>query len=231
MADLFTFDPQDNATNPVDMHCQKQGMEKEKTDSEETAGGPATPGSGFTQEDFEEERSWIERIRSNSQDFWYLYDKYYNPIYGFLLRRTRNVGTAQDLTSETFVKALDKFWQYRWQRRPFVAWLLRIAANEANQFDRQSKRRPTEYLEDIDAYGERIADSNDSPEQTAMKNIESEALQAGLEKLDPACRTWLTLHYMEQLTAPQIASIEGVKEGTMKARLSRCLGKLREIMG
>jgi RNA polymerase sigma-70 factor, ECF subfamily len=230
MADIFTFDPNDDVTDSIDPHCQQQGMDEEETDVPKAPAVPISAAPGFSPEDFEEERSWIERIRSNPDDFWYLYDKYYDPIYGFLLRRTRNVDIAQDLTSDTFAKALDKFWQYSWQGRPFVAWLLRIAANEANQFDRKAKRRPTDSLDDVDSLGERIAATDDSPEQKAMSNIENEALQAGLDKLDPACRTWLTLHYMEQLTAPQIASIEGVKEGTMKARISRCLSKLRKIM-
>ena len=221
MAKIIKFDFDSDATLSSDPHCDEQGFEREKADGDDLQG---------LSDELLEERRWVERIRFNPEEFWLFYDKYFDQVYGFLLKRTSDVHVAQDLTSETFTKAFDKFWQYRWQGLRFKAWLLRIAKNEANQHDRLTKRRPTEYIEDIDGTGERIPDLGKTPDRQLIRTIEDEELIRALELLDPNCRTWLTLHYSEGLTTPQIARIVGVKEGTMKARLSRCLDKLREHM-
>lgn len=215
----FNFTP--DATVSADPHCPERGIEREMADDDDLH---------TIEDEFEEERRWIDRVRANPENFWFFYDKYFDRVYGFLLKRTRDVHVAQDLTSATFTKALDKFWQYQWRGKPFIVWLLRIATNEANQYDKYKKRRPTDYLEDVDRTGERFADSGDTPDQQLDKAIEDEELIRAIESLDPKCRTWLTLHYMDGLSTPQVARVVGVKNGTMKARLSRCLDKLRDIM-
>lgn len=219
MSDYSDNDLPFDATNPPDPHCEERGNEREEIGDVDSS-----------DDEYTEERGWIERVRTNPDDFWYFYEKYYDRIYRFLVKRTFDVHLAEDLTSITFTKALDNFGRYRWQGRPFLSWLMVIAKNEANGHDRKRKQRKTDPLEDVDASGERITHAGPSPDDELDERQADEALRAAMERLDPQCRTWLTLHYMEDLTVPQIAAVEGVKLGTMKARLSRCLEKLRELM-
>jgi DNA-directed RNA polymerase specialized sigma24 family protein len=52
------------------------------------------------------EKALVERAKSDKQAFAELYDRYYSPIFGYVLRRTADVEVARDVTSQVFLKAL-----------------------------------------------------------------------------------------------------------------------------
>ncbi|CAA9341187.1 MAG: RNA polymerase ECF-type sigma factor, partial [uncultured Nocardioidaceae bacterium] len=60
-----------------------------------------------------------------------LYDHYQPSIYRFLVYRVGSVALAEDLTSETFFRALRSLGSFRWQGKDFGAWLTTIARNLA----------------------------------------------------------------------------------------------------
>ena len=87
----------------------------------------------------EEEKTLVEEAKKNSQAFSILYEEYYSKIFGYILKRVSDVELAQDITSETFIKALEKIWSFKWRGISFSSWIYRIASNEIVNFYRKKK--------------------------------------------------------------------------------------------
>jgi len=202
MTDDIQKESFNNATIQPEPHCVQQ----EKTS------------------EIEIERRWLLLSRVDPEQFARFYDKYYERIYSFLLNRTRDPGLAGELCQATFIQAFDKRWSFRFRRVTFGAWLYRIAANLANMEDRRRKARNAA-PPDIDI--DQLVDTAVLQDEELLAGLDNKALARCLEEIGPECRSWITLHYLEGLTTPQVAVIAGVPEGTMKARLSRCLTKMR----
>ena len=73
----------------------------------------------------------IEQAKRDRAAFGRLYDLYVHRIYGFALGHTRSREEAEDLTAQTFERAMGSIRRYESRGAPFSAWLYRIAANIA----------------------------------------------------------------------------------------------------
>ncbi|MCB0212312.1 MAG: hypothetical protein KDJ52_23425, partial [Anaerolineae bacterium] len=90
----------------------------------ESAGAAQLPESAS------QEAQLIKRAKSGDTDaFAGLYDIYIDDVYRFILHRVGNKQTAEDLSSQVFLKAWDNLGRYKMQGLPFGAWLFRIARN------------------------------------------------------------------------------------------------------
>lgn len=161
-----------------------------------------------------------------------LYDAYYPTIYNYILRRTADPEAAADVTADTFFKALDKLWQFRWQGLPFSAWLYRIATNEVNRHYR--RKRPVASLEELASSG--FEPSEGSTPEDELMAIEDElarheayrACVAAMKSLDSRYQDVLSLRFFEHKKLSEIAEILGKPEGTVKSLLHRGIALLRD---
>ena len=92
--------------------------------------------------DLNGEKDLIERARKNPQAFGQLYEEFYPVIFSYLIRRTGDIAIAEEITTETFYKALRSLRQFKWRSISFSAWLYRIAINEVNYYFRRGKLKP-----------------------------------------------------------------------------------------
>lgn len=69
--------------------------------------------------------------QGSAQSFEHIYRQYAKPVYGYLMKLTRDWSIAQDLTSETFLRALSSVHSVQYRGRPLRAWLMTIARNLA----------------------------------------------------------------------------------------------------
>src|SRR5208337_1849628 len=76
-----------------------------------------------------DERLLVEAAQADPARFAELYESHFERVYAFIARRVRNREEAEDLTSEVFHQALANLPRFEWRGVPFVAWLLRMAAN------------------------------------------------------------------------------------------------------
>src|SRR3954466_2302611 len=76
-----------------------------------------------------DERRLVEAAQQDRMRFADVYERYFELVYAYVARRTRNRAATEDLTSEVFRKALANIDRFKWTGAPFGAWLLRIAAN------------------------------------------------------------------------------------------------------
>src|SRR5205809_741495 len=76
-----------------------------------------------------DERRLIEAAQRDRAHFADIYEKYFELVYAYVVRRVRERTAAEDLTAEVFRKALENLPRYKWTGAPFAAWLFRIASN------------------------------------------------------------------------------------------------------
>jgi len=177
----------------------------------------------------DEDRELIKRAKKDIQAFSKLYEKYYSRIFGYILKRVANLEAAQDIASETFLKALRNLWRFRWQNIAFSAWLYRIANNEIVNCFRKKKFK-TASLEQI-----REPVSDDNPEKEfieAQERLEQHQdflkIQKKIVQLPIKYQEVITLRFFEKKQIKEIAEILGKKEGTIKSLLHRGLGRLKK---
>jgi RNA polymerase sigma-70 factor (ECF subfamily) len=87
-----------------------------------------------------DERRFVEAAQGDPAKFEALYQLHFERVYAFVAGRVRDRATAEDVTSEVFHKALANLSSYEWRGVPFVAWLLRIAANAVVDHAKRSAR-------------------------------------------------------------------------------------------
>jgi RNA polymerase sigma factor (sigma-70 family) len=132
---------------------------------------------------------------------------------------------APDATQEAFVKAWRALGRFR-ADAPFRPWLLRIVANEARNARRGAGRRARLELrvfEDRPPVG-----AAPSTEEAVLALERRQLLLAALDHLSEADRDVISCRYLADLTEAETAAVLGIRPGTVKSRLSRALGRLRE---
>src|SRR6266571_4429377 len=83
-------------------------------------------------------------VYRDSNAFGELYDRFVERVYRYLYFRTGSHPEAEDLTEQVFLKAWEAMGRYRWQGRPFLAWLYRLAHNA--HVDHVRSQKPTTSL-------------------------------------------------------------------------------------
>lgn len=172
----------------------------------------------------------IERAKHEPAAFGQLYERHYEAILNYLYRRTLNVTVAEELTSNTFFKALRGMGGF--QPRPpahFRSWLYAIATNEVRMFWRGRKGRPDAAPLSPEADPERVFFSwppIEKPEQAREKLSQFAALHRALLLAPEPYQTVLTLRYFESLTNEEVAEVLGKRLNTVKSLVRRGLAKL-----
>jgi RNA polymerase sigma-70 factor (ECF subfamily) len=133
-------------------------------------------------------------------------------LYAYVAYRIGAGPDAEDVTSETFERALRYRKSYDRRKGEPVSWLIGIARNVIAELP----RHPTVEVE------ERL-DDPELEERTAVRVDLSRALAA----LQPRDRELLSLRYGADLTARQIGELLGLKTNAVEVALHRALGRLR----
>lgn len=138
---------------------------------------------------------------------------------------TGSAADADDVVQEAFVKAYYALGRFH-AGAPFRPWLLRIVANEARNRRAAAGRRPTV---ELDAAWDRASDETAlSPEEAALAADLHRGLIAAIAHLGDDDRQVLACRYFLDLSEAEMADVLGIARGTVKSRLSRALGRLRE---
>jgi RNA polymerase sigma-70 factor (ECF subfamily) len=184
--------------------------------------------------DLTEEKKLVRQAQKAPDAFAKLYDQYYPKIFGYVLRRTTNLEAAQDITSETFLKALKKLWQFRWRNISFSSWLYKIATNEINQYFRKAEYKKSISMEELQEQGFELMSPHDPESELIEAQEKLKQYQDFLEiqekivRLPAKYQEVIALRFFEQKKINEIAEILGKKEGTVKSLLHRAVEKLRE---
>jgi RNA polymerase sigma-70 factor (ECF subfamily) len=140
---------------------------------------------------------------------------------------TGQAADAQDAVQEALVKAYRALGRFR-EDAPFRPWLLRIVANEAISRRRSVRRQAG--LAMRAAEGRLPDDAVPSPEGAALAQERRRQVVAAVGRLRPEERLVIAYRYWFDLSEAEMADALGCPRGTVKSRLSRAMGRLREAM-
>ena len=178
--------------------------------------------ASLTQTYMQNELELIAQAQSgNSEAFGKLYDAYIKKIYNFIYYKTWHQETAEDLTSLTFLKALNAIKKFNSEKGTFSSWLYQIARNNISDHFRSLKS--TTDIED--AWD--IKDNIDILADTDAK-LKLEKLREGLSILSSEQREIVILRLWEGLSHKEIADIMQKKEATVKVSYSRAVSKIKK---
>ena len=132
---------------------------------------------------------------------------------------------AEDAAQEGFVKAYYALGRFR-EGAPFRPWLLRIVANEARNRRTAAARRAGLVLRA--AANDPTDGAEPSPEAAVLAEEQRAALLRAVGELRDEDRLVITYRYFLELSEPEMAEALRCARGTVKSRLSRALGRLRQ---
>ncbi len=169
----------------------------------------------------------VERAQNGeSEAFGRLYDHYADTVYRYIYYRVGSRATAEDLTSETFLRALRRIGTFTWQGRDFGAWLVTIARNLVADHFKSSRFR-------LEVTTGEMLDSNEcerSPEDSVLESLSNAALLDAVRRLNPQQQECVTLRFLQGLSVAETARIMGKNEGAIKTLQYRAVRTLARLL-
>jgi len=153
--------------------------------------------------------------------------KVYTSIY--LIVKDRYI--AEDLTQETYIKAIDVIKSGRYNEEgKFLPWVVRIGHNLAIDFFRKDKRYPTIVLEDGSKLFNSFEFAEESSEDIQLKADKISNVRELIKKLPDEQREVLVMRHYEELSFQEIADQTGVSINTALGRMRYALINLRKML-
>lgn len=181
-----------------------------------------------------QEKQLVDEARKNPDAFGKLFDRHYQQIFDYVLRRVGDVPVAQDVASTVFYKAYKNLWQFKWRGVPFVAWLYRIASNEIKSYYRKAGNNLVSIQDLEEEVGFEVSGKENLEEELLNAELELEKhydflrIRKEIEKLDKKYQEVLHLKFFEKKKINEMSVILGKKPGTIKSLVSRGISKLRD---
>lgn len=155
----------------------------------------------------------VDLARSgDTEAFAQLYDHYLDSVYRYVYYRVGSHALAEDLTSETFLRALRAISGFRWQGRDIGAWFTTIARNLVADHVKSSRFRLEVSTADI-----LDADRADGGlEDEVLTRMDNARLLAAVRRLTPEQQECIVLRFLEGLNVAETAQVMGRREGAVK---------------
>ena len=174
----------------------------------------------------EEDRELVEAARRDPAGFAALYEANVDRVYAYAARRVASRAEAEDVTSETFRKALAGLPKFEWRGTPFIAWLYRIAANEI------ADRRAAEVREARTGGSRATPVAETAVEPTVEHDLEEarrrSCVERSIDDLPSDQRRVVLLRFFEERSIREVARELARSEGAVKQLQLRALENLRE---
>lgn len=169
----------------------------------------------------------VELARGGDADaFGQLYDHYQSSVYRFLYYRTRSTTLAEDLTSETFFRALRSMNNFRWQGKDFAAWLMTIARNLCTDHFKAGRTRLEFATEDMTVHD----DATEGPENAVLAGLTNEILLRALQELPDEQRDCLIMRFLQGMSIAETAAVLNRSDGAVKQLQLRGIRNLARLM-
>lgn len=192
--------------------------------------GPGPGGRGGAPETDDPEKARIAALvtlaqQGDAEAFGQVYDAYVDSIYRYLYYRVGSHALAEDLTSETFLRALRRIDSFTWQGKDIGAWFVTIARNLVTDHVKSSRFRlevSTADMLDADRADEGIEDE-------VLARLHNAVLLDAVHELKPEQQECIVLRFLQGLSVAETAKAMGRSEGAVKQlqlRAVRALAKL-----
>jgi RNA polymerase sigma-70 factor (ECF subfamily) len=168
----------------------------------------------------------VERAQTgDAEAFGELYDRYVDQVYRYIAYRVGSTQLAEDLTSETFLRALRRIGSFTWQGRDVGAWFVTIARNLIADHYKSGRYRLEMTTDDVSSSAPAIS----GPEAEVLESMQNKVLLEAIKKLNAEQQECVVLRFLQSLSVSETAQIMGKNEGAIKAlqyRAIRTLGRL-----
>ena len=175
----------------------------------------------------EEHREILRILRAQSGDIKALDEllrSVERPLFRLVHRIVCHQEVAEDVLQDVFILICRNLTFLR-DPEHFLSWAYRIAARQATRRARRESRTPVG-LDD-----RALAQLPDPDVPDPLREVMKDRLPALVNQIPPAGRAVLALHYLDDLTLPEVADVLEIPLGTVKSRLSYGLGLLRQMLG
>lgn len=169
----------------------------------------------------------VERAQAGEAEaFGKIYDRYLDMVFRFVYFRVGSRQLAEDLTSETFLRALKRIGSFTWQGRDLGAWLVTIARNlVADHFKSGRYRLEVSAGDMLDSELEdRSAEGR--PADTVIRHVTNVALLEAVKDLNPEQQECIVLRFLHGFSVAETAQAMGKNEGAVKALQYRAVRSL-----
>lgn len=156
----------------------------------------------------------------NLENFDALYVRHLKGIYAFVFYRTMDRATAEDLTSQTFLKALEHIGSYDAAKGAFSTWLYRIARNTVHDHFRTLRNH--ENIDDVWGLA-----GDDNPFLDTADALSYQEIRDALNHLGKEKRELVLLRLWDGLSYKEIAELTGKTEASCKMMFSRTINDLK----
>jgi RNA polymerase sigma-70 factor, ECF subfamily len=167
------------------------------------------------------ERALLERAKQGAAGFGELFDAYYDRVYAYAYRRVGARVVAEDIAASVFEDALRGIKRVRWQGKPIIAWLYRIAARRVADYYRSA--RGDVPLEDDARAPDDGLDGIEMAEDYA-------AVRRALDTLNANDREIIRLAFFDELRGADIAVVLNCTPNSAYVRLHRAMKKLKATL-
>ncbi|HVK26082.1 MAG TPA: sigma-70 family RNA polymerase sigma factor [Actinokineospora sp.] len=158
--------------------------------------------------------------------FGQLYDRYVDMVFRYVLFRVGDRELAEDVTSETFLRALRRITSVSYQGRDVGAWFVTIARNLVLDHVKSSRFR-------LEITTPEIRDSERveaGPEQQVMTRVTRDALLTCVDQLGDDQRECIVLRFLQGMSVAETAVIMNRNEGAVKALQHRAVRRLAQLL-
>jgi RNA polymerase sigma-70 factor, ECF subfamily len=194
-------------------------------------------GSTYTSEDPEQER--IAALvtlaqQGDGEAFGLIYDRYVDAVYRYLYYRVGSSQLAEDLTSETFVRALRRIDSFHWQGKDIGAWFVTIAKNLVTDHFKSSRFKLEVSTGDIldAAHGGSVnqGGANPGPEEIVLGQLRDAELLGAVKQLKPDQQECIVLRFLQGLSVAETSDVMGRSEGAIKQLQLRAVRSLAKLV-
>ena len=195
--------------------------------SEDWKAARAGFGPGEAPQDFERVSALVELAqRGDSEAFGMLYERYVDVVYRYVYVRVGGQALAEDITSETFLRALRRMDSFSWQGRDIAAWFITIARNLITDNAKSARFRMEVTTADMLDADRRV----DAPDQEVLDRLRDQRLLEAVKGLKPEQAECVVLRFLQGLTLAETAKVLGKSEGAVKQLQLRAVRALhREL--
>ena len=174
---------------------------------------------------FQFEPDLTTTAKSDPGAFTRLYFRHYDAIFRYCVHRLFDRTTAEDITSEVFLKMVENFQTFDGNEKHFRNWLYRIATNAVNEHLRKTTRRSA-ILTWVLGWSSNSKTGEELHPDESQQN--AAIIKKAIHTLKPEYQAIVTMRFFENLKLEEIAEVVGTSAATVRSQLSRALVKLRK---
>jgi RNA polymerase sigma-70 factor (ECF subfamily) len=189
-------------------------------------GGPAS-GDRRAADDQARVAALVELAQAGDREaFAQLYDRYVDTVFRYVYVRVGQRALAEDLTSETFIRAMRRIDTFTWQGRDIAAWFVTIARNLVADHVKSARFRFEVTTADMRDADQRV----DSPDEEVLIRLRDERLVSAIRGLGSDQAECITLRFLQGLSLADTAAVLGRSEGAVKQLQLRATKALRKAL-